>query len=621
MSEPTDERRPNFDVLTRAPERRASWKRGGIYFLLLGLIAGTCVFSSTHGGWPAFPPPQASRDPLADVQQYLTSVALAGLLVTAQYFMLGGLLYGVYHFYHQRKQHDPLALRRWPKVSKASVTHVEPVASSAPLPVVAVRRWPVLLFGSGLAAVLCGIRFGQLPSLIALVLPGFGLLLGVWIVSNGLRGLYPTMWLVSKLAALAIAVTGLAGIAGYLATSDAPSVLESPALTAADKSRVAHLINSRKELGHGQERLHLTQRDVNLLMAAACEQLAIDARANAQVRAGAVGVNVSLGAPLGRYVNLQSSFLLEIQDGDVELQLDQLTIGKLNVPSKLLGPLGNYAVAVAKGDERGGAVIASIARLRFTDQQVEAVYHAKSLSHELKRAFHFHLGETQAVIDATSVHARYLVNVAGELPGGDEQFAAFLQTAFKFAQERSLRGEDPCVENRAAILALAIVLGHEHVETFVGNVTDNRTKVKARWVRGKVAVRRRRDWTRHFFVSAGLALTFDASVSDGAGLFKEEADSAEGGSGFSFSDLLADRAGVRFAQAATRDRAAAERMQTLLASPFSIDDIFPPASDLPEGLSDSMLEERFGGVNGEGYKQVIAEIERRLDTCQALERG
>jgi hypothetical protein len=136
--------------------------------------------------------------------------------------------------------------------------------------------------------------------------------------------------------------------------------------------------------------------------------------------------------------------------------------------------------------------------------------------------------------------------------------------------------------------------------------------------REDVAVRGRRDWTRHFFVSAGLALTLNSTASDGAGLFKEEADSAEGGSGFSFSDLLADRAGVRFAEAATRDRQAAERMQALLANPFSLDDVFPPAGDLPEGLPDAEFQQRFGGVEGEQYKQVLVEIERRLDTCRAL---
>jgi hypothetical protein len=41
-------------------------------------------------------------------------------------------------------------------------------------------------------------------------------------------------------------------------------------------------------------------------------------------------------------------------------------------------------------------------------------------------------------------------------------------------------------------------------------------------------------------VSAALALVSHESLSDEAGLFKEEIDAAEGGSGFTFCDLLAD---------------------------------------------------------------------------------
>ncbi len=108
------------------------------------------------------------------------------------------------------------------------------------------------------------------------------------------------------------------------------------------------------------------------------------------------------------------------------------------------------------------------------------------------------------------------------------------------------------------------------------------------------------------------------SLSDEAGLFKEELDAGEGGSGFSFSDLLADRAGTLFALAATRDEQSARRMQDRLAAGFEIDEIFPPAADLPEGIPDPQLQAEYGGVGGERYKEVIREIERRLADCTAL---
>jgi hypothetical protein len=107
------------------------------------------------------------------------------------------------------------------------------------------------------------------------------------------------------------------------------------------------------------------------------------------------------------------------------------------------------------------------------------------------------------------------------------------------------------------------------------------------------------------------------TASDAAGLLKEELD-AFGGSGFSFSDLLADRAGTKFAIAATQNQRAARRMQEQLANGFSINDLFPPAGDLPEGLTDAQLQNQYGGVDGERYNETIAEIERRLATCRVL---
>jgi hypothetical protein len=171
-------------------------------------------------------------------------------------------------------------------------------------------------------------------------------------------------------------------------------------------------------------------------------------------------------------------------------------------------------------------------------------------------------------------------------------------------------------ENRAAILALGMLLGHWRVETLVGRVTDGGTMQKAvRAFRG-TTLRGRDDWTKHFFVSASLTALAIGSVSDAAGIFKEELD-AGGGSGFSFGDLLADRAGTTFAATATRDEGTARAFQARLAKGVAIDDVFPSAAGLPEGIQDAELRARYGGVGGAGYRSLLDEIERRLATCGA----
>jgi hypothetical protein len=117
-------------------------------------------------------------------------------------------------------------------------------------------------------------------------------------------------------------------------------------------------------------------------------------------------------------------------------------------------------------------------------------------------------------------------------------------------------------------------------------------------------------------VSAALTVLTAVAPSNAAGLLKEELD-ADGGSGFSFADLLADRSGTAFAEVATRDEESALAMQERLARGFRVDDFFPSAADLPEGISDAQLQSRYGGVGGAPYRHLTAEIERRVAACAA----
>ena len=137
-------------------------------------------------------------------------------------------------------------------------------------------------------------------------------------------------------------------------------------------------------------------------------------------------------------------------------------------------------------------------------------------------------------------------------------------------------------------------------------------------LRAGTTLRGRGDWVRHYCLSAGLAVVEISFVSDAGGLIKEELDALTHGSGFSFGDLAADRAGVRLSEAATASESAAQSMQTRLQSGYSADDFFPIASDLPENLTLEQFRQDYGGVGTQRYRQTINEIETRLNGCAAL---
>ena len=225
---------------------------------------------------------------------------------------------------------------------------------------------------------------------------------------------------------------------------------------------------------------------------------------------------------------------------------------------------------------------------------------------------------SKAVLASIRAQVEHLLIVVDRSLPSPPTFAMCFETAFALARERSI-GNDPVAENRAAIFALGVLLGHPRVEEFLGPVRPEAGYGAARRALYRVTLRGRSDWTKHFCVSAAIVILSDGAVSNAAGLLKEELDADIGGSGFSFSDLLADRAGTAFALVATRDEQAARAMQDRLGRGFQIDELFPPAADLPEGIPDAELQSHYGGVGGELYRHLTEEIERRVSGCAAYQ--
>jgi hypothetical protein len=217
----------------------------------------------------------------------------------------------------------------------------------------------------------------------------------------------------------------------------------------------------------------------------------------------------------------------------------------------------------------------------------------------------------------TELYVRSLIRASARLPRGDEGFAGLMEAAFHQARQRS-RAEDPRLENRAALLALALLLGHEGLEPLVGEIFDDALRAKASPLMGSVTLRGRQDWPRHFLITAAMKLLANEPLSDRVGLFKEKLDARRGGSGFSFTDVLANMAGMRLALGAVANEDSARRLQATLAQGFRVDDFFPQAEDLPEGIPASRLLSDYGGVGGPGYLKVMEEIQRRLDRLPPL---
>lgn len=448
-------------------------------------------------------------------------------------------------------------------------------------------------------------------------------LVGAWIGRGCLRGLRAFAWMPVKLAG-ATTILGLFALGAiYLLTSAGPLPFEAAQVTPTQKRQLINHIQDSEKLANGYQRLVLTEDDGNRLAAMFFEHAPFDGKARCELDDGCVTIEMSLPVQLPvleeRHLNIRGAYRADIDDGRLRFEPQTMTVGPLPIPRFILKSLAQTTIRSAMRHPRAQEIMESIDSVAIEDNQIRAVFRSGELRGELVSAARALLGQRDAVVEATRVYFRHLIASPATQRHGDDAFKAHMQTAFELAKQRTASGHDPIEENRAAILALGILFGHYRLEHMVGNVSRGSEDEPQRRNIPSVTLRERKDWARHFFVSAGLTLVSNQMLGNAAGLLKEEIDAGEGGSGFSFADLLADRAGVEFATAATRDARSARRVQEAVADGFSLDEVFPSAEGLPEGIAEDELQNTYGGVGGPRYQEIADDLEQRLKSCDLLQ--
>lgn len=191
-------------------------------------------------------------------------------------------------------------------------------------------------------------------------------------------------------------------------------------------------------------------------------------------------------------------------------------------------------------------------------------------------------------------------------------FATFVSTTFRTVVQRSDKG-DPVAETRAALLAIGLVTLGEEGRTLARMVMPYDAPCIPQ--PSLLILAGRSDLPKHLIMSSALAIVFADRFSKAAGEWKELHDSvAEGGTGFSFVDLMADRAGLRLGMATNGDRELLREMQYGLA--YAGDERLLPVRALQkyqEGLSSKDFEKEYAGLDDERYRQIIADIDAELD--------
>lgn len=353
-----------------------------------------------------------------------------------------------------------------------------------------------------------------------------------------------------------------------------------------------------------------TDKELSMAIGAALSRFSpLKARVDAYGDDIAVQGTAELPIPdtfLGRYLNVEAI----VVESDSELVVRRLSVGAISVPGWIVKPVTIYALDWLMGQGKGEPTYASIRSVAVDQGTITVAFQPPpNLVADVKAAAGraIHLGNADAV---RAYYAEIVEISARRRAGGALSLSAYLGPLFTLAEKRSATGS-PVDENRALILALAMYFGDSRFELLLRDV-DTKGLSDGGFDTGEVKLERRHDWVQHFVTTAGIQVAAGSGISNFIGEAKEIND-AEGPSGFSFTDIAADRAGVRFAEVATASEASARRLQRTLAGGAEENDFFPKVGDFPEGLSEAEFKAVYGDINTETYNAMIRVIDRRIE--------
>ncbi|WP_292992951.1 hypothetical protein [Nitrosomonas sp.] len=394
----------------------------------------------------------------------------------------------------------------------------------------------------------------------------------------------------------------LAGIL-YLVMADQPTVNRVAEFTPAHIERAKHIIktNDPRTMKPGVLRtLALSQEEVDLTVNYLASRYARgSSRIVLQPGKAMLSASFELPSnPFGRFLNI--SALLHESDGFPVF--DQLQIGQLSIPEWLADMLFEYALRQLNAREDYRIASDTVKKISVADGRFIVTYDWQAdLPDRIRSILLPH--EEQARLKA--YQERLAENVRSGSGTAEMTLADVMAPLFRFAAERSTSG-DAVAENRAAIVVLAFFVNGKGLGVIVPAARD--------WPQlppHKVLLDGREDFSQHFTISAAIAANAAAPLSNAIGLYKE-VDDSRSGSGFSFNDIAADRAGTRFGVLAANNNESALKLQRQVAAGIRDSDILPRVADLPEFMPETEFRKRFGGIDSPAYKRIMDEIERRI---------
>jgi len=389
----------------------------------------------------------------------------------------------------------------------------------------------------------------------------------------------------------------------WLMLDDAPAIEPPAAFHRTDLAWIKSLFQKhdpRKQTPDVTYSIRLDETELNRLLNYAVELRRVSGIA-AELTPNQARLTATLAMPanpFGRYLNITA----EVADvaGGVEIQ--SLQLGSLPLPGTLANWIARLTHRWLRRDPTYAELADAFSRVNFDENQATLDYRWRpELLTRIERK------SAELLIDPEDqarmlAHAKQLDALLKPYPHGS---TVPLVHVLPLLFAEIVPNNAVQTENRAALTALAAYLAGISLPKLLNG--DGQSIRQA--PRVHLSLHQRRDFAEHFVISAALTVNGGSRLANAIGLIKEEEDAGKG-SGFSFTDLAANHAGVRLGERAVGDDAPQIRSQ--LARAQRDIDLLPDYRDLPEFMPQTEFDRRFGPVGSTRYQRVIEQIDARL---------
>lgn len=303
---------------------------------------------------------------------------------------------------------------------------------------------------------------------------------------------------------------------------------------------------------------------------------------------------------LGKYLNI--TFRLGNEKGDPLPTITKFKAGNLLIPAKIAGIIINAIIQHSSLNNYFILATSPIRGVKIESDKIIISYFSN-----LETLIH-----TRNVLTRTDnspalkIYQQKIADIiAHHDPAWRLSLADLLKPLFEIAYQRSTL-DNAIDENRLVIMSVNDYVNKKETKPFLSSEKPPQGKQYTAFLY------KRSDLAQHFIGSAALTTSADDEVAKVVGEEKELSDAQEGGSGFSFIDLAADKAGTRFGEIATASPESARQLQLAMTKIKDYTDFMPNPMDLPEKMNAADFKNRYGSINSKAYQELSNKIDARI---------